>query len=427
MRWTFSFQKLPEKNPTLWRSEWWWLVLVVGWLWADGCLAEAAVQSPADPAVRVITLFEAGQDAHQAGKLTEALALYEQALALDDALAPVHFQRGMALLALQRPTEAVAAFERCVTLQPDFPHGWARLGAAAVAAGDAAKAEQALTKALEQNPEDAQTRRQLARLALLRDAPAAALDRLGPLDAADPEANLLRGTALFQMGRFADAVAAFSRTLTREPSHIEARRRRGDAYAAQGDLERALADWRTAYAAAPESELAGDIVSALLQLNRTDAARDFLKTARATFPTDARLVALEAEIAGDAALTEATHLLRAGRFSEAVAAYVLLVERAPEAVAPRAGLATALFKLGRFDEAVRHFDILRRKQPEVAATYFFLGVCYDKMGDYRTALAAYEAFLARANGVHHRLEIEKIQLRLPSLKRQAEQSKPREP
>jgi hypothetical protein len=63
----------------------------------------------------------------------------------------------------------------------------------------------------------------------------------------------------------------------------------------------------------------------------------------------------------------------------------------------------------------------------VAATYFFLGVCYDKMGDYRQALAACEAFLARADGVHHQLEIEKVHLRLPSLRRQAEQSKPRKP
>lgn len=414
----FSARRLPRGGAA---------ALLAGWLWLGGWGGAAPAQTPAEPAARVAALFEAGQDAHQAGKLTEALALYDEALALDDALAPIHFQRGAALSALRRPAEAVAAFERCAALQPDFPHVWARLGAAALAAGDAAKAERALTTALERDPADAPTRLQLAQLALARDAPADALDRLEPLEASDPDADLLRGAALFQMGRFAAAAAMFSKVLAAVPTHLEARRRRGDAYAAQGDVEAALADWRAVYAAAPEGGLAGDIGDALLRLDRPDAARSFLKAARAAFPTDARLAALETETAGDAALAAAAQLLRTGRFAEAADAYAALAARDPEAAAARAGLATALFKLGRFEEAARHFDILRRRRPDTAATYFFLGVCYDKIGDYQRALAAYEAFLARADGMHHRLEIEKIRLRLPGLRRQAEQSKPRKP
>ncbi|OYT71537.1 MAG: hypothetical protein CFK52_07845 [Chloracidobacterium sp. CP2_5A] len=407
----------------------WARALLAGWLWLGAGQPSLLAQSPVEPAARAAALFEAGQNAHQAGKLSEALGLYDEALALDDALAPIHFQRGMALLGLNRPAEAVAAFERCVAHQPDFRRGWLRLGAAALKIGDAAKAERAFAKALELNPDDAAARLQLARLALARAAAPAALELLAPLDAGDAEAevNALRGQALLQMNRPADAIAALSKAIAREPSWAEARRRRGDAYAAQNDLEAALTDWQAAYAAAPESELAGDIAGALLQLNRVDAAQSFLKSARAAFPADARLAAFAAEAARDGALAQAAQMLRAGKFAESAAAYAPLVASDPEAAAPRAGLATALFKLERFGEAAQNFEILRRRQPEIAATYFFLGVCYDKMGDYRAALAAYEAFLARADGVHNRLEIEKVQLRLPSLRRQAEQSKPRKP
>ncbi len=415
--------------PAARRRAQWARALLAGWLWLGAGSAALPAQSPGEPSGRAATLFEAGQNAHQAGKLSEALGLYDAALALDDALAPIHFQRGMALLGLSRPAEAVAAFERCVALQPDFLRGWQRLGAAALAIGDAAKAERALAKALELDPGDAPTRLQLARLALARDAAPDALGLLAPLDGAQAgaEVQTLRGQALLRMGRPADAVAALSDAIARAPGQAEARRRRGDAYAAQGALEAALSDWQAAYAAAPESALAGDIADALLQLDRAAAAQTFLETARVAFPTDARLAALEAETTGAAALAQAAQMLRAGKFAAAAAAYAPLVARDPEAIAPRAGLATALFKLERFDEAARNFEILRRRQPEVAATYFFLGVCYDKIGDYRAALAAYEAFLASADGVHHRLEIEKIHLRLPRLRRQAEQSKPRKP
>ncbi len=417
-------RRLRQKNVTRRRIG---HALACGWLWLGLGGANTPAQTPSEPPARIVALFEAGQDAHQAGKLTEALALYDQALALDATLAPLHFQRGIVLLALRRAAEAVAAFEQCAALAPDFPRVWPRLGAAALATGDTAKAEQALIEALDRDPADVPTRLQLARLALARDAPAEALDRLKPLDDPSGEADLLRGMALFQMGRFADAVATLSEGLTKAPNHPVVRRRRGDAYAAQGDVEAALADWQAVYAVTPDGELAAEIAGALLHLRRLEPARSFLKAARSTFPSDARLAALEAELDGDAALGQAAQLLRTGQFAAAAEAYALLVARAPEATAPRAGLATALFKLGRFEEAARHFDLLARRQPDVAATYFFLGICYDKIGNHTGALAAYEAFLARADGVYHRLEIEKIQLRLPRLRRQAEQSKPRKP
>jgi hypothetical protein len=43
---------------------------------------------------------------------------------------------------------------------------------------------------------------------------------------------------------------------------------------------------------------------------------------------------------------------------------------------------------------------------------------HDYLGQYQEALTAYETFLARANAKDNQLEIEKINLRLPSLRRQ---------
>jgi protein O-GlcNAc transferase len=418
--------------PARWWTGWRWLLLALG-LWLQSVALPVPAQTPSAPAApdtaAAIARFEAGQDAHQAGQLTVALQLYDEALALDDTLAPIHFQRGMALLALRRTAEAVTAFERCVALQPDFLRGWLQLGAAALAADNTVQAERAYATVLQLAPDHLEARLHLARLALGRQKPEAALEVLAPLgtSAVPPEVDVLRGQALLLAGQTEAAIKAFSHALAGQSNHPEARRGRGDAYAVQGQMEAAVADWQVAYASTPHAELAANIVSALYRLDRPEAARAFLEAARKQFPQDAQLAALDSSLGREAAVASAAALLRAGRFAEAAVAYAPLVAQNPEAIAPRAGLATALFKLDRFAEAARHFVLLSQQQPEVAATYFFLGVCYDKMGDYRQALAAYEAFLARADGVHHQLEIEKVHLRLPSLRRQAEQSKPRKP
>ncbi len=407
------------------------LLLCLAWLWGSSLGLSVSAQEPTslNTTTAAIARFEAGQDAHQAGKLHEALHLYEEALSLDDTLAPIHFQRGMVLLALQRPVEAVTAFERCVALQPDFLRGWLQLGAAALAANNIAQAERAYTTVLQLAPEHLEARLYLARLALRHQKPEAALECLAPLGAATvhPEVAVVRGQAYLLTGQTEAAVKAFSQALGEQANHPEARRGRGDAYAAQGQMEAAIADWQAAYSSTPNAEIAAHIVSAMHQLGQREAARTFLEAARKQFPQDEQLATLASSLEGEAAIVAAAALLRAGRFAEAAAAYAPLVAQAPKAIAPRAGLATALFKLGRFAEAAEHFTILRQQQPEVAATYFFLAVCYDKMGDYKQALATYEAFLARADSVQNRLEIEKVHLRLPSLRRQAEQLKPRRP
>jgi hypothetical protein len=61
---------------------------------------------------------------------------------------------------------------------------------------------------------------------------------------------------------------------------------------------------------------------------------------------------------------------------------------------------------------------LAQAKPDLAATYFFIATAHDYLGEYPAALAAYETFLARADEQTNKLEIEKVNLRLPSLRNQ---------
>ena len=56
--------------------------------------------------------------------------------------------------------------------------------------------------------------------------------------------------------------------------------------------------------------------------------------------------------------------------------------------------------------------------PGWANSASYLATAHDLLGEYQEALAAYETFLARADASKNQLEIEKVNLRLPSLRNQ---------
>lgn len=47
-----------------------------------------------------------------------------------------------------------------------------------------------------------------------------------------------------------------------------------------------------------------------------------------------------------------------------------------------------------------------------------MAIAHDNLGEYRDALNAYERFLSLANPIDNKLEIEKVNLRLPKLRDQ---------
>jgi len=114
----------------------------------------------------------------------------------------------------------------------------------------------------------------------------------------------------------------------------------------------------------------------------------------------------------------AAALVQARRFGDAAGILHQVVVAAPDNYVAHANLATALYELKRFSEALPEYQWLLSAKPDLVVTHFFIGSAHDKLGEYEAALAAYETFLVRADARTNQLEIEKVQLRLPSLKKQ---------
>jgi tetratricopeptide (TPR) repeat protein len=111
-------------------------------------------------------------------------------------------------------------------------------------------------------------------------------------------------------------------------------------------------------------------------------------------------------------------LVQARRFAEAAAILRKVIAAVPNNYAAHANLATALYELKQFVPAIDEYEWLLQAKPDLTVAHYFIATAHDYLGEYEPALAAYESFLARADPKTNQLEIEKIKLRLPSLRRQ---------
>jgi tetratricopeptide (TPR) repeat protein len=114
----------------------------------------------------------------------------------------------------------------------------------------------------------------------------------------------------------------------------------------------------------------------------------------------------------------AASLVQLRHFDEAVAILSNIIVAQPDDYTAHANLALALYELKRFAEALPEYEWLAKARPEIAATYFFIATAHDNLGEYPQALEAYQQFLSHADAANNKLEIEKVNLRLPTLRAQ---------
>jgi tetratricopeptide (TPR) repeat protein len=111
-------------------------------------------------------------------------------------------------------------------------------------------------------------------------------------------------------------------------------------------------------------------------------------------------------------------LVQARRFPEAAIILRHVVKTVPDNYVARANLATALYESKHYAEAVPEYEWILTSKPETAVAHYFIATAHDYLGEYPEALASYEKFLTVADAKTNQLEIDKVKLRLPMLRRQ---------
>lgn len=440
-----------------------------------------AVETFGDDATDPIRLFERGQSAHARGELEKALGFYEQALKVRPEFPEAQFQRGNALASLGRLTEAEAALRAAISLKKNWSLPYSALGALLMRGERDTEAEQLFRQALTIDKQDGIALRMLADIRLRAGDPVEALDLSQRATAiSEAPASAWVGLALAQKvnGDKAGAKATLDRVLADEPQNVAARLERADLLTDEKRFDAAIADLTEAAkvkpgdkaiatrladtyqkAGKPEEALAVANAAGLkVQPSNSDGVigtpeeieaannedpatarkaleklleknpRNAMLLARlgASYRTDNPARSLEyyrqaAELKPDSpeyALGYAAALVQARHFADAVRILRHVVRVDPENYRARANLATALYESKRYSEALPEYKWIVAAKPEMGVVHYFIATAHDYLGEYVEALAAYEKFLAVADAKANQLEIDKVKLRLPTLRRQ---------
>ncbi len=428
-----------------------------------------------------IEIFNQGQDAHEKGDLKTAIELYHKAISIIPEFPEAEYQLGIAFLALNQTDNAEKSFRRAVELRPDWSLPMASLGSILVHKNQIAEAEKILTKAIEL---DAMNSPAFVALTDLRIKTKAAPEILNQLliklqfltskakptaavwsaraalertlgDKASAQNSLKRSLAIepnnksalaesielaLSVNDFAGAFEIARNLIKIEPDNIYSKILLARAYAANGNADEALkildaignpspevtelrekinanstvnaADLEKLLEKEPTNAVVLGRLCSLLRTENPLKALDYCRRAYEVEPTNLNYV-----IGFGAALVQAK------KYENAITIFRRIIDVAPDNYTAHANLAVALFQLKRFEEAKIEYLWLAQKQPDLAITYYFLGIIYDNLTEYLDAMANYQQFIKLADTERAKLEIDKVNLRLPALQKLIKEKK----
>jgi tetratricopeptide (TPR) repeat protein len=188
-------------------------------------------------------LYQQALDHQKRGRHADAVAGYDEVIALQSDHAPAYCNRGAALAALNRNDEALASFDRAVALRPNDATMLNNRGMALGKLGRHREALESLNHAIELAPDNASAHHNrgiaLAELGnhdeALRD-----FDRAVELAPDFVHAHHSRGMTLAKLGRLDEAVASYDRGIALAPNLTKADHERGKVLTALGRYGQAL-------------------------------------------------------------------------------------------------------------------------------------------------------------------------------------------
>lgn len=446
------------------------------------CAGAAVFAQSSDDEADPVKLFERGQDAHARGELERAVELYDEAIKLRPEFPEAEYQKATALISLARMPEAEKALRRVVELRAEWALPHALLGDLLVRQKRFTEALNALAQALKLEPHNPLALQALTSLRLQTKSPAQVLRQLlEQLRTATAEADapaslwVARGTLERALEDKQAALASFKHALSIDARNVWAHVESALTLASAGELDKAIESAKEAQRLDPASVYASDALARFyLQVGKCAEAAQTLDELDAATKQPALTASLRSRIAVECAAGEkerpaleealvkdqrnagilsrlcvlyrkddpakaidycrraleveprnadygvayAAAMVQARRFADAATVLRRVIADAPDNYAAHANLAVALYELKRFREALDEYRWILAAKPETIAAYFFIATAHDNLGEYTDALAAYETFLARADPQQFRLEIEKVNLRLPSLRNQ---------
>jgi tetratricopeptide (TPR) repeat protein len=317
----------------------------------------------------------------------EAEPYLERALRIDPANADAHYMLGS--IASSRNDLAAAArhWHAAVELRPDFDRAWQDLLDALYRNGQARRAKEILSEAINRHPQRVDLHLYLANLHAAGEEFDNAIACYGNLLALRPdhlEALNSLGLVYQRRNRHDDAITTFRRLLEVEPDSWQAHFNLGNALKAKNAISDSIAHYRRALSIHPEeTDIYVNLGNALQIDGNLDTAADSYRQALQIKPDD---VAARNNLG--------LVLGKQGNHDEAVALFEKALAIEPSNIGARINLALARQAQGKFDTAI---DILRRSidmAPESPEAHFNLANVLKARGKVTEAIKHYRKALS---------------------------------
>nr|WP_290226605.1 tetratricopeptide repeat protein [Trichocoleus desertorum] len=186
---------------------------------------------------------------HQAGRLAEAEALYQQILEEQPDQAEVWQLRGALAASAKRNTDAIAYYQQALALNPNFPEAHSNLGVALSQVGQIEAAIAHYQQAIALNPGAAELHHNLGVALNQQGQVEEAIAHYQQAIALNPHFAMTHnnlGSIWEEQGRYAEALDCYKQALTVNPEHVDAHFSKAITLLRIGDLKRGFEEyeWR---------------------------------------------------------------------------------------------------------------------------------------------------------------------------------------
>ena len=335
----------------------------------------------------------------------EGLALLRAANAIDPANSAYALAYADALLAADRPAEALMVVQQAAQrgagaagelvgrarrvlsgdTSGEIPESEMAPLVALFNDGNLRKAESAALVALERYPQSGQLWKLLGVALKIQGKDAlAAMQKAVRYLPTDALAHSNLGVCLNDLGRFEEAVASLRRAIELAPDHADGHNNLGVALKSAGYLADAVRHYELALQFRPGFDKAlNNLGNALRELKRHDEAEAYLREALARNPAYA-----------DAHNNLGSVLRAQGKSQEAVACFEMALQLRPEFAEACTNMGSVLRELGRPEQALASLQRAVQLKPDYADGYCNLGGALNEYGHHAQALLCLQQSLA---------------------------------
>ena len=349
---------------------------------ADALYREALAEDPEN----IDALHFRGVIAFQRGDYPQAVQFISKALSHNASNAAAYNNLGNALAAQGKRLESLSAYLDALALQPDNADALCNLGDVLKSSGKVEKAIACYRRALSITPDlrSAQVKLKNGLEELSKRSETPVPGAMAP--AADPvDAHIRLGITFQEQGLIDEAIECFRKALALGPEIPEAHFNLGNAYKDQARFDKAIASYKGALALAPDYPAAHtNLGSALLQQGMQQEARVCFRKA----------LALEPDLA-EAHYNLGIASYRSGDLPSAKSALTKYLASQPNDRAALITLGETCTRSNELDEAASCFERVLAQDPDSAEAHNLLGNVLRNQARHRGAIEHYELAILR--------------------------------